>query len=25
VLGYNEDFADAYETFYESLFPDENE
>jgi molybdopterin converting factor small subunit len=23
VLGYNEDFADAYETFYESLFPDE--
>ena len=25
VLGYNEDFADAYETFYESLFPAENE
>ena len=25
VLGYDEDFADAYETFYESLFPDENE
>ena len=23
VLGYQEDFADAYETFYESLFPDE--
>ena len=25
VLGYKEDFADAYEKFYESLFPDENE
>ena len=23
VLGYQEDFADAYEAFYESLFPDE--
>jgi starch synthase len=25
LLGYNEDFADAYETFYESLYPNEAE
>jgi starch synthase len=23
VLGYQEDFADAYEKFYEQLFPEE--
>jgi starch synthase len=25
VLGYQEDFADAYEAFYEQLFPQEAE